>query len=199
MMMNSDSKISGNGNGTWRRPHPFSHDRPLTFHDYVRVLYKNRYLISISFLVIVSATLLYTVTTEPVYEATAKIMVEQKGGMGESLFDFTTMIKKETMINNQVEILKSRSLAEMVIRDLCSSEQARHLRVLGRDTAAVDGYRPAWWQWLWRGDGDDVGETEEQRFDHVTEILRHAIDVTPIRNTDMIEIRVRALSPFESA
>ena len=199
MMMNSDSKFSGNGNGTWRRPHPFSHGRPLTFRDYVRVLYKNRYLISISFLIIVTVTLLYTFSTEPVYEATAKIMVEQKGGMGESLFDFTTMIKKETMINNQVEILKSRTLAELVIRDLYNSEHARHLRILGRDTTVADNYRPAWWQRLWRGDGDEIGATEEQRFDYVTETLRKAIDVTPIRNTDMIEIRVRALSPFESA
>ena len=55
-------------------------------------------------------------TTEPVYEAAAKIMVGKRG-MGESLFDFTSIMQNETMINNQVEILKSRTLAEIVINN----------------------------------------------------------------------------------
>ncbi len=97
---------------------PPQQDRQLTIHDYLRVLYRGRWVILVSFLSVFAATLYYTLSTESEYEASAKIMVEQQGGVGQSLFDFSTMMKKETMINNQVEILKSRSLAENVLQDL---------------------------------------------------------------------------------
>lgn len=183
--------------GSFRGPHPSVRDRQLTFRDYVRVLYKGRYLIAVSFFIVASSTLLYTFTTEPVYEAAAKLMVEQKGGMGESLFDFSTMIKKETMINNQVEILKSRTLAEIVIDNLQKSEHGRQLRILGNAPADANTGSSYWRRIFKNGFGS--ADVDLIKNETLTENLRKSISVTPIRNTDMIEIKVSALSPFEAA
>ena len=199
MMINPLDQAPPGGNGSFHGLRPFVQDRQLSFRDYLRVLYKGRYIILVSFLIVVCSTLYYTFTTESVYEAAAKLMVEQKGGMGESLFDFTTMIKKETMINNQVEILKSRTLAEMVIADLKKSDYARQLRILGNEPPGSKVNGVTFMRSIFGVNGKEPFENEEAKDEFFTTGLRKSISVTPIRNTDMIEIKVRALSPFEAA
>ncbi len=200
MMNSASAPTPPGGNGQLRLFPPASHDHQLTFRDYIRVLYQGRWVILISFLAVVLSTLYYTFTTEPVYEASAKIMVEQQTGMGQSLFDFSTMMKKETMINNQVEILKSRSLAEIVVRDLRASEYTGQLRLLGNEP---DGSGRNYGQKKlreWFGSDYDESQVDPQvLLDALTEDLRESISVMPIRNTDMIDIKVSALSPFEAA
>jgi len=184
------------GNGHFKLLPPVRPERQLTFQDYLRVLYKGRMVILISFAAVMAATLIYTFTAEPVYEAGVKIMVEQQGGVSQSLFDFTTMMKKETMINNQVEILKSRSLAENVLRDLQASEYAGKLRALGNES---DGRKRNGGLRQWLFSGRDKEPTGAERFDFFAEELRKNLSVTPIRNTDIIDIKVTAASPFEAA
>lgn len=199
MMINPLGSGNNNGNGSMHGLHFPIRDRQLTFRDYVRVLYKGRYIILISFLTVLCSTLLYTFTTEPIYEAAAKIMVEQKGGMGESLFDFTSIMQNETMINNQVEILKSRTLAEIVINNLERSEYSNQLRILGNEPPGNGHVSSSFWRKIFGGNGRKPADSEQVRNDGFSESLRKSISVAPIRNTDMIEIKVKALSPFEAA
>ncbi|MBN1540808.1 polysaccharide biosynthesis tyrosine autokinase [candidate division KSB1 bacterium] len=190
-----------NGNGFSDHSSSEMRQRDVTFRDYVRVFYKGRRVILISFFTVLAATVFFTLTTEPVYEASAKIMVEEQGSMGESLFDFTGMMKKETMINNQVEILKSRTLAEQVIRELQISEQADRLRLLGnppKDESHARGIF-GWFRNLSSSNNGDEDEDPVSRFASIVDQMRNNISVNPIRNTDMIEIRVSAFSPQEAA
>ena len=190
----SSAQNSAAGGRPLRAWPPPRQERQLSIHDYVRVFYRGRWIILVSLLSVLAATIYYTYTAEPRYEASAKIMVEQQGGVGQSIFDFSTMMKKETMINNQVEILKSRSLAENVLQDLRSSQYAGQLRLLGNDP---DG-RGRFKGWFGK-EGARPSLDDPSFFDMIVDNLRGHISVTPIRNTDMIEIRVVALSPFEAA
>lgn len=200
--MNDFTQIPNPLNGTKRfgSGQPDSGEHPINWHDYLRIFFRSRYIIAICFLLVVFITAIMTYTTEPVYVASARIMLEDKGGMGASLFDFTTMVKKETMINNQVEILKSRSLAEHVIKNLVVLPEARRLRILGYDSKSMERYKrdaidPA------KADSIRFANLLEQneRWESAVDQLRRYIIVAPIRNTDMIEISVHAFSPFESA
>jgi len=192
------------GNGSMKLGSLDSRESQFNFNDYVRVLFKGRFVIIISFLLVMAITVYYTFTTEPIFEAGAKIMIEEQAGVGESLFDITSMMKKETMINNQVEILKSRTLAEQVINKLQASEYAHQLRILGNLPEGV------------RSKGDilssvkkflkkilmrsaDEEPSNEQIFNSYVQDLRDVISINPIRNTDMIEIRISAFSAMEAA
>ena len=199
--MNQNHKSPFNGNG-FSENGVDHHERQVTFRDYLRVLYKGRLIILVSFFVVLAATAYFTFTTAPVYEAGAKIMVEEQAGVGESLFDITSMMKKETMINNQVEILKSRTLAEQVIREIDLSDMADRLRILGNVPegegrgSRLFGLIGA----LFSSDETvDAEGTEGVQFGTFVETLRGNISINPIRNTDMIEIRYKAFSPFEAA
>jgi tyrosine-protein kinase Etk/Wzc len=173
------------------------HERQVSFNDYMRVLYRGRWVVVTSFLVVMAITVYLTWTTKPEYEASAKLMIEEKG-MEHELFDIGSFMKKETMINNQVEILNSRSLAETVITRLQASEYAEQLEVVNRPEETNMSLLADAGQWVlhWFGASDTA--KEEITFDDMVADLRSRITITPIRETDMIEIRVSAGSPEEA-
>ncbi len=194
----NDLKPSLGGNG--RLPERVYDEavRQVNWRDYIRILYNGRWVIIASFALVIMATIYVTFATEPIYQSSAVMMIEQKNSMGESLFDFTSMMKKETMINNQVEILKSRSLAEDVIRRLQMSPEAHRLRILGNkplDENANNNIFKSIKKFLQseKNDKDLLPSFEE-----MVKSLRERIEVNPIRDTDMITISVTAPSPFEA-
>lgn len=149
-------------------------NKEASLKDYLAILYRGRWIILIAFLVTLAAVTYYTFTTPPVYEASTIIMIDEKQGMGESLFDVAGFSQQRTLINNQVEILKSRSLNQSVLERLLSSPE--------RDSLA-----------LLEGLGEEVTLID------ILENLRESITVQPVRDTDLIAIKVRAASPFEAA
>ncbi|NUO80741.1 polysaccharide biosynthesis tyrosine autokinase [candidate division KSB1 bacterium] len=172
-------------------------ERQVSFNDYMRIFYRGRWVIITSFLVVMAITVYLTWTTTPEFEASAKLMIEEKG-MEHELFDIGSFMKKETMINNQVEILNSRSLAETVITRLQTSEFADQLELLNRNAENNMSLLADAGDWMlsWFGSRDTT--KEEITFDDIVEDLRGRISITPIRDTDMIEIRVSAASPEEA-
>ncbi|MEX1276499.1 MAG: polysaccharide biosynthesis tyrosine autokinase, partial [Bacteroidota bacterium] len=88
------------------------------FEDYLQIILRGKWVIVASFLLVLGATALYTYTTDPTYEATASVLVDTKGQQSSSfLFDVTGMGAVKN-IKNELEILKSRSLAEVVAQAL---------------------------------------------------------------------------------
>ena len=88
-------------------------------------------IILISFFVVMAGTVYFTFTAKPVYEASALVLLKEEGQVQQQLFDYSSFMKREKMINNQVEILKSRTLAEDVIEALQKSQHADSLYILG--------------------------------------------------------------------
>jgi tyrosine-protein kinase Etk/Wzc len=173
--------------------------RQASLNDYMQLLYRGRWIILTSFVVVMAVTAYLTFTTDPVYEATAKVMIKEEGGMQSTLFDINGLMKKETMINNQVEILRSRSLAEAVIKDLQNSDRAQSLRLLYPDQRDDDGGFVAGAGKWFGGLLNRQDSTGERSFDEVVEDFRRRISIIPIRDTDMIELRVTASTPDEAA
>ena len=182
----ADGKASA---GLFRAP-----ERRISWRDYLRIFYRGRKALLITFSAVLLLTLLITFLQKPVYESTVRLMLEDKSGVSQSLFTLTSAITKETLMNNQVEVLKSRTLAEGVVRNLLKSPYGHLLEVLERpDTLS---HRFSLSKLLRFGFFTDW--TESAVFDEQVKKLREMLDVRHIRNTDMIAIKVRAHSPFEA-
>lgn len=151
-------------------------EQQVNIQDYLRIVYRGRWIILASFLVVLLITAYITFTSKPVYEATAKIMIESQGSMERALFDVNYLGNQSTLITNQVEILKSRMLAENVVRFLEA--------VPYRDSLEV--FQP-----------DDKGEYMPFRA-QVGWVMTN-LEVTPKKDTDLIEVKFSANSPFEAA
>ncbi len=173
-------------------------EQQVTLSDYMRILYRGRWIIVVSFLVVVASTVYFTFTAQPVYEASALVMLKEEGKVQQQIFEITSFMKQETAINNQVEILKSRTLAEEVIRRLEKSPRADSLWILGNRTGDE---KFSLKKWLFSLVGlDKSKEPEKPTFEEIVRNFRkNVISVTPKRDTDMIELKVKAYSPSEAS
>lgn len=151
-------------------------EQQISFQDYLRILYRGRWIILFSFLAVLAGTAYFTFTAKPVYEASAKILVESQGSMERALFDINYLNNQSTLITNQVEILKSRTLAERVIQAL---EAAPY-----RDSLAI--FQP-------NSDGTYLDRRVQVNW------IMNNLEVSPKNETDIIEITFSAGSAFEAA
>jgi capsular exopolysaccharide synthesis family protein len=87
--------------------------------DYVRILYKRRYLAITVFLVIVGAVAVYTFTATPIFEARASLLIEVDNP---NVVDFKQVIDeqqaKADYYQTQYNLLQSRSLARKTLDSL---------------------------------------------------------------------------------
>ncbi|RKY82142.1 hypothetical protein DRQ07_02090, partial [candidate division KSB1 bacterium] len=174
----------------------FQEEQQLTLQDYLSIIYRGRWIIIISFLAVMISTIYFTFTAKPVYESSATVMIKQEGSVQQQLFDVGSFMKQETMINNQREILTSRTLAEMVIKKLQNSPYADSLEVLGN---GPDSKRKSFMGLILslfkKGD-----ENEPEPFNNLVRNFREGvITVLPKRDTDIIELKAKAGTPFEAA
>ncbi len=173
-------------------------DQQVTLSDYMRVLYRGRWIIIVSFLVVVASTVYFTFTAQPVYEASALVMLKEEGKVQKQIFEITSFMKQETAINNQVEILKSRTLAEDVIHRLEKSPRADSLWILGK-RRGDEKFSIKKWLFSLVGLGKNK-EAEKPTFEDLARNFReNAISVVPKRDTDMIELKAKAYSPSEAS
>ncbi len=148
----------------------------LTVTDYLRIIYRGRWIILFSFLIVFTATVYYTFTTDPVYEATTTLIIDKSNAMKNALFDFNSFGNQNTHISNQIEIIKSRTIAERVIKRMELSNV--------RDSLSL--FHP-----------NDDGEYLTLR--EMANIIRENMEVINKKETDIIEITYSAPSAFEAA
>jgi capsular exopolysaccharide synthesis family protein len=151
-----------------------SDERTVSIHDYLRIFHRRRWIIILTFFTTLIAATIFSLVVNPIYEAKTTLMIEKDGGMRRSLFGISGFMERETEINNQVEILKSRSLAEEIVNRLQNSPERARFDLL-KATAE--------------------GASE----DDLVEALRDNLTIVPLRDTDIIEIKYRAGTPWEAA
>lgn len=149
----------------------------VNFGEYLRIILRGRWIILVSFLLVLGTTTYFTYKMEPVYQASTTIMIEDKGRLEQSVFGFSGFLNSQTMIANQVEVIKSRTLAERVLSSLQSSPYRDNLKTLSETD---ESGRPI---------------NSEGRIKR----LREAISVEPITDTDIIVLKVTANSSFEAS
>ena len=148
--------------------------RSAALHDYVRVFYRGRWIIALAFLATVIAAVIFSFAVHPVYEAKTTLMLEKDKGMQRSLLGISGYIERETEINNQVEILKSRTLAEEIVDRLAKEPQRERFDLLRAMDSGI-------------------------RDEDLVEALRNNLTIVPLRETDIIEIKYRSGTPWEAA
>lgn len=148
----------------------------ITLNDYLRILYRGKWVIFLSFIVVFVSTIIFTFTTDPTYESSTTVLIESTGAMERSLFDLTYLGNQSTLIANQTEILKSRTLAGQVIKRLDLSDVRDSLRL----------FQP-------NEDGEFLP------FRKMTSILQGNMEIEHKRDTDILTITYSAGSPFEAA
>ena len=184
-------------------------EKQITVNDYLRILYHGRWVIIISFITVFGFVTYYTYTATPIYRATAKVMFKENKAAEKTLLNLSNFAENEKMINNQVEILCSRTLAEKVIKKLQRSDQAEKLRILGnvlklqKNKFNISKSIKKLFAGIGNKKDSDHDKTQQihpgKQFNSYVQSLLNSISVDPVRNTDIVELSVTATSPFEAA
>ncbi len=150
----------------------------LSLSDYLRIAYRGRWIIIVSFIIVFAITLYSTFTSPKIYQASTTVLVESSGSMERQIFGADMMMGggATTLIPNQIEILKSRRLAERAIRALDISEF--------RDSLTI--FQP-----------DEDGNIATLR--GMVGWLQGNMEIEPRKDTDVIEIIFLGYTPFECA
>ncbi len=129
-MDSEHERDSSNGNH-----HAYHQSDEWTFEDLLIVLRRGRWTIAISTIVVLLAVGLYTYLTKPIYESSASVLIDSKSKAGSfPVFDLSGS-GLTTKITNELETLRSRSLAEAVAQSLkdkkyLDEEQQRPIQII---------------------------------------------------------------------
>ena len=149
-------------------------EQQVSLQDYIRILYRGKWTIIFSFLIVLLTATFITFTTQPVYEAKSTVLIQGSGAKERMLFDDLYFGNQSTMITNQIEILKSRSLAKRVVTILDGSDFRDSLKV----------FQP-------NEDGEIMS------FREMTQWFQDNLEISHRKDTDLIDIVFSAGSPFE--
>lgn len=150
--------------------------------DYWRIILRGRWYIVTSFVVIIASTAFFTFTADPVYEALARIIIEQ----GEFSADISELfsplgIGSKNDLGNRMQVIRSRPVLQVACDKLEPNEQFVALRGNRSPLGNVAGEGG--------GGGSHLITPGE---------LAARLTVRTVSGTDLIEIKATGSSPLEA-
>jgi capsular exopolysaccharide synthesis family protein len=154
--------------------------------EYFPIIMRGKWIVFLSLIAATGVSAIYTFMAKPVYESSARVLIDMQGSKGSMPFSFdvsgTAAINK---ITNELEILKSQSLMQTVAQALL---ERKTLAPGGKEFISIIQM---------------VSEGESLRViappTEIMERLEKAVDFTPIRESDIIKISARSNDPREAA
>jgi capsular exopolysaccharide synthesis family protein len=160
-----------------------SHDRG--FQEYLAVVLRGKWIILVTFVVVLVAALLITKLADPVYQATCQVLLNPAELRSTIFLDAVRPDGVKNIVQNELAILNSRALIDSV------GERLRRTKFL--DEARTE-YIPMVVDPAQPGTGGDVAPLPV-----VAGAVTGAVDFDPVRDSDIIRITARSKSAREAA
>jgi len=171
--------------------------------DYWRIIWKRKWIVILSLIVVTASALIFSFLQTPIYEASTTLYLKKaKSGPAQmDIFGGTSLFSAETEINTQIEILKSYTIMEEVARRLSSSinspetNKKIHFYEYLKSLIALIPFKPLQ---NWIASNSNKSNSSEEKPNTLYEIaneLRENISVTPIRNTRLITVTASSADP----
>ena len=158
--------------------------RIISTRDVLFVIFKRLKLIITVFIITVVTVIIGIIMAEPVYESSAKVIINRE--VPESVLrvapwiPLTRRFELEEEINSEIELIKSRAVAENVVRQL---DQLSEEVIPDSEQMESEADDP-----------QAQEESEESRLARVTAIQR-GIEAEPVKKSDVILISFRSTNP----
>ena len=151
--------------------------------------------------VIIFSVIYYTLVSKPVYKASSTIIISGEKQSTMSMLDIRLGTDRNHL-ENEIQILKSRTISELVIDRLLESEHKNDLYLFG-----TKPYKPVYYRkYLTLGLLDSFQETRELSADLDSRLketfikhLKKSISIVNERGTDALTISIVSLNPTEAA
>jgi capsular exopolysaccharide synthesis family protein len=177
-------------------------DAELSLKDLYYILLRNFKLIFWTTFVALVVTVIYTLWVSPVYKAHAIMMIEEPT-RGMNMFDMG-IGQSMNSLNNEIEILRSRSTSESVVMDLWNSEYRNKLHLFETKKYEPEGLRKLARQVLsFRfGAQEELpffsGEIPDTVFRAAVSSIRKRLLVSNQRSTNILTVSMSSVSAEEA-
>lgn len=170
-------------------------EEELNLREIIYIILRNKWIIIISFLIIILLTLVYTLRSPDIYKSSSLLLIEDQN---QSLINpFSSMGNSRFDINNEVEILKSRSLSRRTISTLKNNYPLDSLYLFEK---GVDPDKKSLKQRIFSIFKNNENGTETIDNDNVyIKRLKGIIDVETTRETQTINVSIESRDPNECA
>ena len=164
----------------------------------------NIYTIIILVLTVIALSFVYALLQVPKYSSTASIMIDNSQSSVSTIFDFESMGQNRNYLENEIEVLKSRSIAENTIRSLIKSEYKDNLLLFKSKKYEYNDIQKALRKLLfldWNvGSLNVINESiSDSLFHKLVEALQKKLEIKSIRGTDILNISYESPIAEESA
>ncbi len=173
--------------------------------DYVRVLHKRRWTAATTFLLIVVSVTVYTFTATPIFEAKTRLLIESDA---RNVVSFKEVLNEEQAkadyYQTQYNLLQSRALARKTLDSLKLWDQQpfggdapARMNIAGSVTRAVSGAVSAVAEIVGSASPKAIAENqipgadETKAQSEAIDVLLLNLDVTPIRNSRLVDLKFR--------
>ncbi|MBU1633878.1 GumC family protein, partial [bacterium] len=193
-------------NGQGQRPVDFQ-ENEVSLQDYLRIIFRGRWIIGISFILIMTATVYYTFTAAPEYESSTLLMLAGRQGQTSTLFQNPFMMGNYMKVNNEIEVLKSDYLSRRVVQRMKQSAFADSLYILGTrkyqqkgvSLTDVMGAAKSGIKRLLLGAPEEELAVVDSLDRAIVRAIKASMTVEPIRDTEAIRLKISSIDPYEAA
>ena len=180
----------------------------LSVKEIIYLLRRHLPLITIIASIIFVISILFTLIQIPTYTSTTMAVVDNKSQTG-SMFDLgmETNLSLINTMNNEIELLKSRTLSEEVVHDLWNSTHRNNLFLFGTNVYKPEGFyktvRGIWDSIINRGNRaesyDQNREISDSLLTKASKKIRENLSVVNERNTNVLNISMTSNDPDEAS
>ena len=182
-------------------------ENEVSLQDYLRIIFRGRWIIAISFILIMTATVYYTFTAAPEYESSTLLMLAGRQGQTSTLFQNPFMMGNYMKVNNEIEVLKSDYLARRVVQRMKQSAFADSLYILGTreykqkgvSLSDIIGAAKSGIKRLLLGPPEEAIAMVDSLDRAIVRTIKGSMTVEPIRDTEAIRLKISSIDPYEAA
>jgi tyrosine-protein kinase Etk/Wzc len=167
----------------------YDDDKPVSglgLKDYLEAIYEWKWIILASFLMFLGIASFFASQKDVYYQSSTTLLVRSKATQPNALIDLEASNERRGM-RDEVEILKSRAMADSVARQLLDRIS---ITPGGKDTMYFV-------RWLFPGDGSVGGGLAS--LETVIKRLQRSLSVNSIREADIVTITIVGKNPEETA
>ena len=193
---------SGNMNNNIVQNFHVKEENEINLRYLVQVVMQRIHVVIIMFLLIFIGTILYTVNQSKVYKSETQILIENGVAAGGVFEQMTPFINNDMVINNEIQIITSRTIAERTINSLLVTYPLDSLYIFDRgelvENQSFSTKFKKQLKKMFRREEEKVLTLDEKRKIYVNRLL-DILEVAPVRETQTINIALESLNPDEAA
>ena len=170
----------------------------ITIQELLFMVMRHSKIFSFSIALVLLAMSLFLLIADPQYSSEGKILIERDSSKIDSIFEIG-LDSNEGNLDNEIEILNSRSTSESTVKNLFYSiDNGLHLfKTKEYETTYLGSLFD---KFLFKDDNQKLISIDDKEvFDNVVRELRNNLKISNVRSTDVLKISYKSLDPNEAA